>query len=180
MNVGFKEWALICEALGDGRQSVILRKGGIAEGRDGFRFKHAEFLLMPTLFHEQIAKLKLPPQSALPVFELGQHRILFRTVVEWTRELTDWAQVCRLDALHLWAEPVIRERFLYDGKQSVSLAFVRVYRLRNAFVFPDTPAYGGCRSWVTLPDFLESGEAEPILTEEQHRQRERDLLEALD
>ena len=29
-SVGFKEWALVCQALGTGRQSIILRKGGIA------------------------------------------------------------------------------------------------------------------------------------------------------
>ena len=66
MSVGFKEWALICEALGHGEQSIILRKGGIAEGRAGFQFKHDDFFLFPTLFHEQIAQLKLPGASRLP------------------------------------------------------------------------------------------------------------------
>ena len=66
MSIGFKEWALICDALGSGRQSIILRKGGIAEGREGFRFQHPDFLLFPTLFHEQVAKLKLPPETPLP------------------------------------------------------------------------------------------------------------------
>jgi hypothetical protein len=41
--MAFKEWAVVCEALGSGRQSVILRKGGIAEGREGFAFLHREF-----------------------------------------------------------------------------------------------------------------------------------------
>src|SRR5205823_8851132 len=57
-SVGFKEWAMVCEALGRGRQSIILRKGGIAEGRDGFSFKHNEFLLFPTWFHEQPQKVR--------------------------------------------------------------------------------------------------------------------------
>jgi hypothetical protein len=47
MSIGFKEWTLICEALGNGSQSIILRKGGIAEGRAGFRFQHDEFFLFP-------------------------------------------------------------------------------------------------------------------------------------
>ena len=38
-SVGFKEWAVVCEATGRGRQCIILRKGGIAEGREGFLFK---------------------------------------------------------------------------------------------------------------------------------------------
>lgn len=58
-STGFKEWALVCEALGRGRQSIILRKGGIAEGRDGFSFRHNEFFLFPTWFHEQPAKVRV-------------------------------------------------------------------------------------------------------------------------
>jgi hypothetical protein len=59
-SVGFKEWALVCEALGTGRQSIILRKGGIAEGRDGFSFQHREFFLFPTFFHEQLERRPFP------------------------------------------------------------------------------------------------------------------------
>src|SRR2546423_10206537 len=58
-SVGFKEWSLVCDALGRGRQSVILRKGGIAEGREGFSFRHREFFLFPTFFHEQITKVRI-------------------------------------------------------------------------------------------------------------------------
>src|SRR4051794_31618838 len=59
-SVGFKEWALVCEALGRGEQTVILRKGGIAEGRDGFVFRHREFFLFPTFFHEQVERVRTP------------------------------------------------------------------------------------------------------------------------
>src|SRR5207237_10577046 len=58
-SVGFKEWSLVCDALGRGRQSVILRKGGIAEGRGGFSFRHREFFLFPTFIHGQIAKVRI-------------------------------------------------------------------------------------------------------------------------
>ena len=58
-SVGFKEWALVCAALGEGRQSVIIRKGGLAEGRDGFVFLHREFFLFPTFFHEQLVRVRL-------------------------------------------------------------------------------------------------------------------------
>jgi hypothetical protein len=42
-----------------GRRSVILRKGGIAEGRVGFSFRHREFFLFPTFFHEQTVKVRI-------------------------------------------------------------------------------------------------------------------------
>ena len=57
-SVAFKEWAIVCEALGRGRQSIILRKGRIAEGRGGFSFRHREFFLFPTFCHEQPEKVR--------------------------------------------------------------------------------------------------------------------------
>ena len=54
-SIGFKEWALVCAALEQGRQSILLRKGGIAEGRTRFSFQYREFFLFPTWFHEQPA-----------------------------------------------------------------------------------------------------------------------------
>ena len=180
MSIGFKEWALICEALGDGRQSIILRKGGIAEGRAGFRFQHEEFLLLPTLFHEQVAKLKLPDATHLPQTSPGIHTLSYHVHVEWTRDLTDWDQIKRLDSFHLWREQVIRERLEYDQKQGVSLAFVRVSKLNSPLSFPDEPKYGGCRSWVTLPELPGMTEFKPVLLEEAHRNIERCILDALE
>ena len=55
----FKEWAIVCEALGKGQQSIIFRKGGIHEGKRGFQFKHDQFFLFPTRFHEQEQNVKL-------------------------------------------------------------------------------------------------------------------------
>src|SRR5262245_56106998 len=51
-NIAFKEWAAVCEALAAGRQTIILRKGGIHEGREGFRVEHDRFWLYPTRFHQ--------------------------------------------------------------------------------------------------------------------------------
>jgi hypothetical protein len=181
MNIGFKEWALVCQELASGRQSIILRKGGIAEGREGFRFQHADFLLFPTLFHEQVSKLKLPPETPLPALSPEVHTLTHRVFVEWTRDLTDWAQIQQLAPLHIWTEKVIHERFEYDQKGSVSLAFVRVRRLAEPLVFADSPKYGGCRSWVNLPlaPSPSTDPGEPVLTESAHRAAEAAVLEAL-
>jgi len=176
MSIGFKEWTLICEALGSGAQSIILRKGGIAEGRAGFRFQHDEFFLFPTLFHEQVAKLKLPPETFLPAsFPEGQIAIDYRVSVEWTQDLSDLAAVRRLAPFHLWREEVVEERFRYDEKQGLSLAFVHVQKLATPFVFPNSPRYGGCRSWVTLPDPPLALAATAVLSDAVHREREAQI-----
>jgi hypothetical protein len=177
---GFKEWTLICDALGRGAQSIILRKGGIAEGRDGFRFQHDDFLLFPTLFHEQVGRLKLPAETPLPAARAdGQIEVRYSARVEWTWDVTAPAQLPKLAPFHLWRDAVIEERYRYGEKHSLSLAFVRVHRLSEPFVFPDSPSFGGCRSWVTLPDLPETISSAPVLSEEAHRERERALRAAL-
>ncbi len=55
--IAFKEWAAVCLALAAGRQSIILRKGGIHEGREGFHVHHRAFWLFPTQFHQDAAQL---------------------------------------------------------------------------------------------------------------------------
>ena len=173
MNIAFKEWALVCEALGRGEQSIILRKGGIAEGRAGFRFQHPEFLLLPTLFHEQAAKLRVPPETPLPAPRAdGQLEVHFSARVEWTQDVTDWTKVKALAPFHLWQDFEIEKRFIQDGKQIVSLAFVRVQRLSEPFIFADSPRYGGCRSWVEIPALHAQIARIEVLDETTHRARE--------
>ena len=53
MASGFKEWQVVCDALASGRQAIILRKGGIHEGRAGFSFAEENFFLFPNRFHNQ-------------------------------------------------------------------------------------------------------------------------------
>jgi hypothetical protein len=180
MSIAFKEWTLICDALGRGEQSVILRKGGIAEGRDGFRFKHDEFLLFPTLFHEQLTKLKLPASTALPTRAEGEPIVVQVSVrVEWTRDVTDWETVRRLARFHLWQEAEIEKRFRQDDQPGVSLAFVRASRLSRPFTFPDATAYGGCRSWVNVPDLPAEITATAALDDAVHREQERQIRAVL-
>ena len=172
MSIAFKEWALVCEALGRGEQSIILRKGGIAEGRAGFRFQHPEFLLLPTLFHEQAAKLRVPADTEVPAPRTdGQLEVRFTARVEWTQDITDWTKVQALAPFHLWQEFEIEKRFVQDEKQMVSLAFIRVQRLSVPFIFPDSPRYGGCRSWVEIPDLPAAIERLDVLDEATHRAR---------
>ena len=96
---GFKEWALVCAALGAGRQSVIIRKGGLAEGRDGFAFRHREFFLFPTFFHEQLARIRLSA-AVLPQPSPNEIEIRYFARVEEARIMTNWTEVRELQPLH--------------------------------------------------------------------------------
>jgi len=176
----FKEWTLVCDALARGSQSLIIRKGGIAVGRDGFRFKHPEFLLFPTLFHEQAAKLRVPADTTLPAARPdGSHEIRLLARAEWTRDVIDWATVQALEPFHTWAEPEIEKRFRQDDHPGVSIAFVRVFALSVPHVFPDLPKYGGCRSWIEVPDLPANTALKPVLNDAAHLEREAALRKIL-
>ncbi len=174
--IAFKEWTLICAALGRGEQSIIIRKGGIAEGREGFRFKHPEFLLFPTLFHEQLSKLRVAPDTRVPdPREDGHHCVEFSARVEWVEDVADWERVSRLAPFHLWTVAEIEKRFLQDDENRVTVAFVRVFRLDRPLIFPDAPEYGGCRSWIELPELPPRTGISTVLPEAEHDARSAEV-----
>lgn len=175
MNIGFKEWALVCEAMARGEQSIFLRKGGIAEGRDGFRFKHEEFFLFPTLFHEQLAKTKLAANRELPAHEEGVIRIELFARVEWTSLVTDRAKLAALASFHILRETVISERFDYDETPGVNVAFARIHKLSGPWTFPDAPKFGGCRSWLNLPEMPPSLVLTPVISDDMHTLRSEEI-----
>ena len=72
MPIAFKEWAVICQALGEGRQALILRKGGIAEEGGAFRVEHTRFWLFPTYVHQQSTGIK--PEAAPLLHEAEAER----------------------------------------------------------------------------------------------------------
>jgi len=186
-SVAFKEWAIVCEALGRGRQSIILRKGGIAEGRGGFRFRHREFFLFPTFFHEQPEKVREAGRRGgtdssrcetdikFPAGSDDKIDINFFAKLELVKTITSWKTAQALEPLHILKREVVRERFEYDKAQGLQVAFVRVFRVVPSWKFPNQKSYGGCRSWVKLPE--PPGELcfEPVLDDAKHSRRRNEF-----
>ena len=53
-----KEWATVVNALENGDQTVLLRKGGILEDSSGFVVESEKFFLFPTFEHQETKHLK--------------------------------------------------------------------------------------------------------------------------
>ncbi len=176
-NHGFKEWAGVCELLAAGETSLILRRGGIAEGRQGFRFEHETFFLFPTLFHEQTQKLGWPvaeteiTRGAVEPGSSGTVTLHLVARIEEARTLADWEEVARLAPLHPWTEEIIRERFTWREGAEINLALLRVYRLDRPWSFANSPTFGGCRSWVKLPTLETAPDLVPVLDDAAHEAR---------
>ncbi|NNE94239.1 MAG: DUF1802 family protein [Verrucomicrobiales bacterium] len=162
--VAFKEWQIVCEALESDEQTVILRKGGISEGKHGFQWLHDRFLLFPTFFHEQLDQVKPMPDGSTRVLknaaapkpgtEGGRKKISFSLYVEITESgrVTEWRDVQQFESEHIWTEQVIRERFEWGEEPGISFARVKVHKLPEPILLDDRKSFGGCRSWVGLPE----------------------------
>ena len=46
-----KEWGAVVNALAEGDQTVIFRKGGLKDGKGGFKLESRQFGLFPTVYH---------------------------------------------------------------------------------------------------------------------------------
>jgi hypothetical protein len=168
--VGFKEWALVCDSMLRGETSLIFRKGGIAEGREGFRFKFERFFLFPTYFHEQIKQLRLESfPDSLPETDLVTITGFAET--DFTSWIDDLSKIEPLESLHVLTRAVLEERFRSNKSEGLHLALVRVYKLAKPWRFPFQRSYGGCRSWVDLPAPPIKLGLEPVLSEDEHARR---------
>jgi hypothetical protein len=164
--VAFKEWAGVCEALVQGRQSIIVRKGGIREGPGPGVFvpEHAEFWLYPTGVHQaqqglRLAELVRPLQPAGPDESLPI-RALVR--VERVGYVRDEATLPALEEFHVFTEETIRKRFHYRAP-GLWVLVARIWRREPAFTIMATPEQAGCKTWVTLDPALPTSGLVPVL-----------------
>ena len=163
----FKEWAAVCAALSAGRQTILLRKGGIHEGPHGFLPEHSEFWLLPTRFHERPdalapadrhffdqAQVDLPPDDIL--------RIVQYAVAADVIHIADERLLTALEPLHVYGPQTIRERFHYR-RPGLFLLAVRIYIAPAVTEIPVWPELAGCRSWVELPEPLSTAGLQPAI-----------------
>jgi hypothetical protein len=164
----FKEWAIIVDALMRGQQMIILRKGGLIEGPGGFELEQPEFLLFPTLFHQQRESVLPPAQARFDEISpllpgAGVVRLeCFAKVVDW-RRLESLTAAHALRELHIWRDGVIEKRFDWSRDKHIHVMAVRVFRLAAPVELPIRESYGGCKSWIELAEDISPVGAHAVL-----------------
>jgi len=165
--IAFKEWAVICRALAEGRQSLILRKGGIAEDQGRFRPEYEQFLLYPTHFHEQ-HRIGIKPEL-LPLLEqverdrpeAGRIRFTHFASVSQVWHVDDLDKALALNDLHGWTAEEVAKRYRYRLPGLYVLA-VRIYQLPESAEVVERPEYAGCKTWVQLDAPISTDGAMPV------------------
>ena len=181
LRVALKEWAATCRALESGRQMILLRKGGISERSGEFELEHRRFLLFPTFLHQNRSMLKPQFHRDLDERTSEPDRIELRSLAEVSHiaHLRDRAQMRAIDHEHIWTTELIDFRFDYRPENPLYLLVVRTHLLAAPATIPNTPTYGGCRSWVPLDSAIDVSNVKPAIAETQFEHRRRRIIEAL-
>jgi len=181
LQVALKEWAVVCQALGSGRQIMLLRKGGIYEAAGEFELENREFLLFPTYLHQNAQMLKPEAQGGVEKrdAEPGEVTLSAAGIVTDIVQLQSREQIQQIDDEHVWTRPLIDMRFDYRPENPLYLLLVRAYRLPEPLTIANTPSYAGCKSWVPLDSPVEIGGALPVLDDARYGLKRTKIVEAL-
>ncbi len=149
-----KEWSAVVHALLDGRQRVLLRKGGIGEKR--FELAAREFLLFPTVAHSHAERVR--PEHRDLLAAAASDSVDDRLVIRAAAKVVAAVEVNRPDGLsaiedlHIWTgESVRADRLDFRPRRKLAVLVVSVHPLAEPVEIDRTPEYGGCKSWVDLP-----------------------------
>ena len=170
MRTAFKEWAIVVDALGRGEQIIILRKGGISEGRGGFKLEQSRFLLFPTLFHQQRESVIPAAQDRYAAIAPGfpapdRLRLECWAEVAQVHKLHSFADAQALRGQHIWRDEVIAERFDWGRDKAIFALAIRVFRLPQTVELPMVAAYGGCKSWIEVEREIDTEASSPVLSD---------------
>jgi hypothetical protein len=149
-----KEWSAAVHALLDGRQTVLLRKGGIREKR--FEVAAERFLLFPTVAHSHAERVRPEHQDLLApsaadsdddhvVLRAGAN-VIAAIAVSNPEGLAD------IEPLHIWTEKSVRaDRLDFRPRHRLTVLVVQACPLADPLRLARTPDYAGCTSWVDVP-----------------------------
>jgi hypothetical protein len=170
ITAALKEWAVVCKALEDGRQVLLLRKGGILEYRQGFQVKHSNFFLYPTFEHQSRESIQA---DFIEKFEMIMHEQPSKgknTITSYARavtvkQLTDVSLLPSLQKYHIWNDSYVNLRMNYNPKKPISVVLLRVYRLDPIEVDVKTE-WLGCKSWIPIESIPSQSQSKNHLEEQ--------------
>ena len=164
-HTALKEWASVIDALGTGRQVILIRKGGIADPK--FGLEADRFYMFPTNFHEGGA----PPSDAIPITHWCE--------VVRTWEVRDLETLLRLEPLVALDRKTLETRYRFRQDQAIHVIAVRTWALARPATVAMTDAYEGCRSWVSLDEEIDIDGSQAVLTTEQLQSKIDDVVSRL-
>jgi len=159
-----KEWSAAVRALLDGRQTVLLRKGGIHEKRfalpdvagSAASATAPRFLLFPTVAHSHRERVRPEHRDLLgaAAADSTDEALVVRAGAKVVAavEVNRPEAIDEIASLHIWtAESVRADRLDFRPKHRLTVLVVQASPLVEPVRLPRAPEYAGCKSWVPLP-----------------------------
>jgi hypothetical protein len=169
--LALKEWGAVAHALLDGRQTLLLRKGGIHERAFTVEGDGGGFVLFPTVAHSHRERVRPEHTDLLARGEadVADDALVVRcgvTVVAAV-EVARPERLGEVADLHIWTEASIREdRLEFRPKHPLHALVVRAVALDEPVRVERVEAYGGCRSWLDLPAIWDGRTGRPVHAED--------------
>jgi hypothetical protein len=166
--LALKEWSAVVRALLDGRQRVLLRKGGIGEKR--FDVAAREFMLFPTVAHTHAERVRPECRDLLKAAapDSADDYVVVRAAAKVVAALpvNRPDNIEAIEDLHIWtAESVRRDRLDFRPKHRLAVLVVQPIPLVEPVQLARTAHYAGCISWVQLPAPTNFRLGEPVQDE---------------
>ncbi len=155
-----KEWAISAESLSQGRQILLLRKGGLHDEDGAFHLEHPQFFLMPTWFHQERNLVKpehqdlwsQAPREADETAKVVYLRHFARVEGVW--QLRENAELALQNAAHIYSRSYLDLRFSYQEDKPLLCCALRVFRLEVPLRMELRAQDLGCKSWVEWDEEL--------------------------
>ena len=149
-----KEWSAAVHGMLDGRQTVLLRKGGIHEKR--FAVTASRFLMFPTVAHSHAERVRPEHRDLLAAAaaDSSDDTIVLRAGAKVVAaiEVNRPEALEEIAPLHIWTHQSVREdRLDFRPKHRLTVLVVQACPLVEPLRLERTPDYAGCTSWVQLP-----------------------------
>ena len=168
--LALKEWGAVVHALLAGRQTVLLRKGGIHE--KAFRLDGAAaFVLFPTVAHSHAERVRPEHRDLLRAGagDVDEHGFWVRAgvTVMAAIDVVRPALLPQMADLHIWTdESVQTDRVDFRPRHALQALVVRAAPLPQPVWLERLDAYGGCRSWLDLPLGWDAHGADQVVPED--------------
>jgi len=170
VSAALKEWAVVCKALEDGRQVLLLRKGGILEYRQGFEVKHHIFLLYPTYEHQSRDLIQADYADELDNIlqnapKMGKNRISSYAKVVKVEQVTNKSVLQKLHKFHIWNDQYVDARMNYNPKKPMHAILLRVFKMNKPFEVEVKAEWAGCKSWIPVESLMPDPNDDSIYNE---------------
>jgi len=152
---------MVVSALTQGKQIILLRKGGLSDQENLFSLEHKEFFMFPTHLHQQritVGREHLEKGSKFDVLTLTTYAN--SKGIFWVKNLN---LLKKLEPFHIFSIDEIKNRFSRGKIPGIQVLLLRVYKLSSPVQIPMLPHFQGCKSWVDLGKEIPLLNFQPVL-----------------